>query len=59
MGMKTASAFFKRCMEQIVKNIPGVVAYQDDIHATSDSQLNKRFSQVVKRLEENSVTDLQ
>ena len=58
MGMKNASAIFQRCMEHILKNIPGVVIYQDDImiHAVSDSQLHKRYNQVLKRLEENNVT---
>ena len=58
MGMKNASAIFQRCIEHIVKGLNGVIAYQDDVLvcADSSSQLNKRLSQLRKRLQEYNVT---
>ena len=40
MGIKNASAVFQRCMEHILKGIPGVVVYQDDVMicAANESQ---------------------
>ena len=58
MGMKNSSAVFQRCMEQVLKGIPGVIIYQDDvlICAESDRQLKKRLGQVFARLQQSSVT---
>ena len=58
MGMKNASAIFQRCMEQVLKGIPGVVIYQDDVlaHGSSESQLQKRLKLIYKRLQEYNVT---
>ena len=57
-GMKNSAAIFQRVMETILKNIPGVVVYQDDIllYAPSSDSLAKRISTVFKRLEEKDVT---
>ena len=58
MGMKNSSAIFQKCMEQILKEIDGVIIYQDDIMicAESERQLKKRLGLVYKRLEEYEVT---
>ena len=37
MGMKNSSAIFQKCIEQIVKGVPGVVVYQDDVLTSGDS----------------------
>ena len=57
-GMKNSSAIFQRVIELILKDIPGVLVYQDDIllHAPSSDTLAKRLSAVLKRLEEKDVT---
>jgi hypothetical protein len=56
--MKNSSAIFQRVMEDVLRGLPGVVAYQDDllIHATSKDLLARRVSAVLKRLEEKNVT---
>lgn len=58
MGMKNASAIFQRCMEHILKGLPGVIVYQDDVLvcAENESQLQKRLSQTRKRLADYHVT---
>ena len=45
MGMKNSSAIFQKCMEQLLKGVPGVIVYQDDVMlcAESDRQLKKRL----------------
>ena len=45
-------------MEDILRDIKGVIVYQDDIllHASSTDMLAKRVSNVLKRLEEKNVT---
>ena len=57
-GMKNSAAVFQRVMETVLKNIPGVIVYQDDIliHAPSSDSLAKRVSTVFKRLEEKDKT---
>ena len=57
-GLKNSAAIFQRVMETILKNIPGVKIYQDDIliHAPSSDSLAKRVSSVFKRLEEKDIT---
>ena len=57
-GMKNSAAIFQRVIETILKNIPGLVVYQDDIllHAPSSDSLAKRLSTVFRRLEEKGVT---
>ena len=57
-GMKNSSAVFQRVMELILKNIPGVLIFQDDIllHAPSSDILAKRLSSVLARLDEKGVT---
>ena len=57
-GMKNSSAIFQRVMEDILRDIKGVIVYQDDIllHASSTDMLAKRVSNVLKRLEEKNVT---
>lgn len=58
MGMKNSSAIFQRCMESILKNIEGVIIYQDDILVCAESkrQLKKRLGLIFQRLQEQSVT---
>ena len=58
MGMKNSSAIFQRCMESVLKDIDGVVIYQDDILVCAESrrQLKKRLGLIFKRLEEYDVT---
>ena len=58
MGMKNASAIFQKCMEQILKGLPGVIVYQDDVMicAKSEGQLQNRISQVRNRLNQRNVT---
>lgn len=58
MGMKNSSGVFQKCMEQLLKGVPGVIVYQDDMMlcADSDRQLKNRLGEVYKRLRENSVT---
>ena len=58
MGMRNSSAIFQRCMEQILKGLAGVIAYQDDIMIFGDSRshLKKRLDQVKKRLRDHNVT---
>ena len=58
MGMKNASAIFQRCIEYIIKDLKGVIAYQDDVlvFAESSTQLHKRLGQLKKKLTEHSVT---
>jgi transposase InsO family protein len=57
-GMKNSSAIFQRVMESTLKDIPGVVIFQDDIllHAPSSDTLAKRLSSVMNRLDEKGVT---
>jgi hypothetical protein len=57
-GMKNSSAIFQRVMEDILKDIAGVVVYQDDIliHAISADELAKRVSSVIGRLDQKRVT---
>jgi hypothetical protein len=57
-GMKNSSAIFQRIMEDILRDLKGVVIFQDDIfiHAPSRDCLARRVSSVLKRLEEKHVT---
>ena len=57
-GMKNSSAIFQRVIEALLKDIPGVLIYQDDIllHAPSSDILAKRLSAVLNRLDEKDVT---
>ena len=57
-GMKNSSALFQRAMETILKDIPGVIIYQDDIlvHAESSDLLARRVTSVLRRLEEKNVS---
>ena len=57
-GMKNSAAIFQRVIEVILKDIPGVLVYQDDIllHAPTSDVLAKRLSAVFNRLEEKNVT---
>ena len=52
------SDIFQLCMEHILKGIPGVVVYQDDVMicAANESQLQNRLAQVRNRLRERNVT---
>lgn len=56
-GMKNSSALFQRAMESILKDIPGVIIYQDDIlvHAETSDQLARRVTSVLRRFEEKNV----
>ena len=58
MGMKNSSSIFQRAIEHILKGIPGVVVYQDDVMIVAEStpQLQKRLSAVHKRLKDHNVT---
>jgi len=58
MGLKNASAIFQRCLESILKGLPGVIVYQDDvmIFSTTNTQLKKRIKAVLARLRERNVT---
>ena len=57
-GMKNSSAIFQRVMESTLKDIPGIVIFQDDIllHAPSSDTLAKRLTAVLNRLDEKGVT---
>ena len=57
-GMKNSSSIFQRVIETILKNIPGVIVYQDDvlIYASTSDSLAKRVSSVLQRMEEKNVT---
>ena len=57
-GMKNSSALFQRAMEAILKDIPGVIIYQDDIlvHAESSDLLARRVTSVLRRLDEKNVS---
>ena len=57
-GMKNSSAIFQRVIESILKDVQGVIIYQDDIliHASSSDSLARRVSSVIQRLEEKNVT---
>ena len=58
MGMKNASAIFQRCIEQILRDIPGIIVYQDDVMlcAESQTQLKKRLSAIKSRLRDHCVS---
>lgn len=57
MGMKNASAIFQRTMESILKDIKGLLIYQDDIavFASDMPTLEKRLNAVKNRLREKNV----
>ena len=57
-GMKNSSAIFQKAMEGILKDIEGLIIYQDDIliYATSSELQAKRLSNVLKRLDQKRVT---
>ena len=57
-GLKNSSAIFQRVMETILKDLPGVIIYQNDIliHAPSSDLLAKRLSSVISRLQQKNVT---
>lgn len=57
-GMKNSSAIFQRAIEVILKDIPGVLVYQDDVllHAPTSDALARRLSAVLNRLDEKDVT---
>jgi transposase InsO family protein len=57
-GMKNSSAIFQRVIEVILKDIPGVLVYQDDVllHAPTTDALARRLSAVLNRLDEKDVT---
>ena len=57
-GMKNASAIFQRVMEETLKDLDGLIIYQDDIliHASSSDNLARRVANVLKRLEQKNVT---
>ena len=56
-GLKNSSAIFQRVMETILKDLPGVIIYQDDvlIHAPSSDLLAKRLSSIISRLQQKNV----
>ena len=58
MGMKNSSAIFQRCMETMLKGLPGIIVYQDDVmvFAESRTQLKKRVKQLYEKLREHNVT---
>lgn len=58
MGMKNSSYLFQRVMETILKDIKGILIYQDDIavFAPDKETLNKRLNTVLLRLKEKNVT---
>ena len=58
MGMKNASAIFQRCIEHILKNMPYVIVYQDDVMicATSAPQMDRYLKAVESRLSDYNVT---
>ena len=47
MCMKNASAIFQRCMEHILKGIPGVVVYQD---VTINEEIPKEWIEFLTHL---------
>ena len=55
---KNSFAIFQRVMEKILKDLPGVIIYQDDIliHAPSSNLLAKRLSSVISRLQQKNIT---
>ena len=57
-GLKTSSFIFQRVIEEILSGIDGLVVYQDDIlvYAKSSSELARRVSSIIQRLEQKSVT---
>jgi len=57
-GMKNSSAIFQRVMESILKDIPNVIIYQDDIliYAPNSDILAKRVSSVTQRLDQKGVS---
>ena len=58
MGMKNSSAIFQRTMESILKDLKGVIIYQDDIVVCAENRdsLRKRLEAVKTRLKEKNVT---
>ena len=57
-GLKNAAAIFQQAMEQMLKGLSGVVAYQDDIlvHGSTEAELRKRFNAVKERLQAKNFT---
>ena len=57
-GLKNSSAIFQRTMETILKDLPGIVVYQDDVllHASTRDDLARRVTAVMKRLEQKNVS---
>ena len=58
MGMKNSSCIFQRVMETILKDLKGILIYQDDIavFAENELSLNKRLNSVKKRLQEKGIS---
>ena len=58
MGMKNSSAIFQRTMEGTLKDLKGVIVYQDDMVVCAENcdTLKKRLEAVKTRLREKNVT---
>ena len=58
-GIKTASAIFRRAIEQVLEeDIKNIVCYQDDIHisATNKNEMKKKTDIVLNRLRNTGMT---
>lgn len=57
-GVNSASGICQRTMETILRNIEGVIVFQDDILITgrSDAEHSHRLEQVLNRLSQNGMT---
>ena len=57
-GMKNSSSIFQRVMEKILKDLDGILIYQDDIliHGKDSNELARRVSNVYERLHQKNVT---
>ena len=51
-GLKNAAAIFQQSIEEVLKGLPGCVAYQDDIllYGVTEAELKKRYNAVMERL---------
>ncbi len=52
-GLKNAAAIFQQGMEQMLKGLSGVVAYQDDVlvHGSTEAELRKGYNALKERLQ--------
>lgn len=57
-GISAAPGLFQRVMDQVLKGIPGVMAYLDDIFVFAESvgEHDARLEEVLKRLQECNLT---